>query len=219
MEQSPRNHRLARAAGRATRAFRENQARDNQRLAQRRQEEAAADEQRLAQRAQDRERDLDARDAAEVGRVHPLMSWARRWWLGISLALFALAAVFIYRGVQAGPDGEVVDVMTGLASVGPLGGANGQYALGTVAIVLGLVAAWGTLSLYRRHPSAVSTLTTLTAVVAVPSLLRGNPFLIMLAALLVIGAVLVWLPPVRSRLRGTRHRDPRPVSPRPGASG
>ena len=41
----------------------------------------------------------------------------------------------------------------------------------------------------------------ITLVVAVPSFLRGNALLIALAVLLIIGTALVWLPPVRSRVR------------------
>ncbi|MBB4735772.1 hypothetical protein [Micrococcus cohnii] len=200
MAQNSNEHRLARAAGRAARSFKQNQAADEERLRERREQLRTEDERRLEERRADKERALDARDAAESGRVHPLLKLARRWWMFVTAVLAGLAAAFVYNGVRAG-SGEVLDPLTGMKSVGPLGGATGQFTMAGVLGLIMLITLWGVIGLFRRRRSAVSTLTTLTVIVAVPSLLRGNALLIVLAALLVIGSVLVWLPPVRSRVR------------------
>jgi uncharacterized membrane protein YhaH (DUF805 family) len=199
------DHRFARAAGRAARAFREQQQADNERLAQRREQERAADQTRLAERQQARERALDERDELEAGRLHPLLGLARRWWSFAVVVMAGLAAVFLVNGLRARSEGgPVIDLTTGVESVGVLGGATGQFALAGFVGVLTLFTLWGTIALYRRRASAVNTLTTLTALVGIPSLVRGNALLLIVTALLIIGTVLVWLPPVKSRLRKGR---------------
>lgn len=205
MAENTKDHRFARAAGRAARAFREQQRADDERLAERRRQERAADEARLARRREDRERALDERDALEAGRLHPLLGLARKWWTFATVVIFGLAAVFLLNGLRARREGgPVVDLTTGIESVGVLGGATGQFALAGFVAVIGLFTLWGTVALYRRRASAVNTLTTLAVLVGVPSLLRGNALLLIMTALFLVGAVLVWLPPVKSRLRHGR---------------
>ena len=202
MAENTNDHRFARAAGRAARAFREQQRADNERLAERRVQERRADETRLAERHAAKERALDERDELEAGRVHPLLGLARKWWTAATLIIFGLAAVFLFNGLRAQREGgPVVDLTTGIESVGVLGGATGQFALAGFVAVIGLFTLWGTIALYRRRASAVNTLTTLAVLVGVPSLVRGNALLLIMTALFIIGAVLVWLPPVKSRLR------------------
>ena len=196
------DHRLARAAGRATRAFQERQREDDERLRAERARLQTDDERRIAERRAARERELDERDAAEAGRTHPLLRLARLWWGAITVLLAGLAAAFIWNGMRASErGGPVVDVLTNMESVGPLGGPTGQYMMGGAAALLALTSLWGWIGLLRRRRSAVSTLTFLTVLLAAPAFLRGNALLIVLAALLIIGAALIWLPPVRSRLR------------------
>ena len=164
----------------------------------------AEDEERRAAREAERLRLLEERDAAEAGAglVHPLLRLARWWWLAMGLLLAGGAAALIWNGVRAErTGGPVIDPLTGMESVGPLGGATGQYVMGGFTAVLALLALWGWLGLARRRRGAISTLTFLAVVVAIPAFARGNALLIVLAALLLVGAVLVWLPPVRSRVR------------------
>lgn len=202
MAENTNDHRFVRAAGRAARAFREQQRADNERLADRRVQEREADEARLAERRAERERRLDERDEAEAGRVHPLLGLARKWWTVATFIIFCLAGVFLFNGLRAQREGgPVIDLTTGVESVGVLGGATGQFALAGFVAVIGLFSLWGTVALYRRRASAVNTLTTLAVLVGVPSLVRGNALLLIMTALFLIGAVLVWLPPVKSRLR------------------
>ena len=202
MADNSSDHRLARAAGRATRAFQERQRADDARLREERARLRREDEERLEDRRAARVRALDERDAAEAGLVHPLLRLARIWWIAVAVLLAALSAALLWRGAQAEREGgPVTDPLTGIESVGPLGGATGQYMLGGLAGILALAALWGWIGLLRRRRGAISSLTFLTLVVAVPSFLRGNALLIALAVLLIIGTVLVWLPPVRSRVR------------------
>lgn len=202
MAENTNDHRFARAAGRAARAFREQQRADNERLAERRVQEREADEARLAERREAKERALDERDALEAGRVHPLLGLARKWWVFATVVMAGLATVFLLNGLRAQREGgPVIDITTGVESVGVLGGATGQFALAGFVGVLTLFTLWGTIALFRRRASALNTLTTLTALVGIPSLVRGNALLLLVTGLLLVGTVLAWLPPVKSRLR------------------
>lgn len=200
----PLKERVGHAAGEAVRSFKENQAQDAARLRGVREQVRAEDDAARAERQAERERALDARDEAEAeaGRVHPLLRLTRLWWLAVSLLLLGLAAAFVYNGVRAGrAGGEVIDPVTGLQSIGPLGGATGQYTVGGVLAALALVTLWGWVGLLRRRRASLSTLTTVAVLLAIPAVLRPNPLFIVLGAAMAIGAVLLWLPPVRSRVR------------------
>ncbi|MDY6055603.1 hypothetical protein [Micrococcus sp.] len=190
------------AAGEAARDFRRRQAADDARLAQVRERAAAEDEERLQARRAERERALDARDAAEAGLVHPLLRVARLWWTGVAVLIAGLGGAFLWYGERARRSGgPVIDPLTGVESIGPLGGATGQFTMGALCLVLALMALWGVVGLMRRRRAAVSTLTFLAVLLVVPALLRPNALFLLMGLVMAIGAVLVWLPPVRSRLR------------------
>ncbi|TFI04000.1 hypothetical protein E4A47_03535 [Micrococcus flavus] len=194
--------RVGHAAGEAGRAFREGQARDAERLAEVSTRVREEDEAQRAQRRESRARELEERDAAEAGRVHPLLRLTRVWWLAVGLLLAALGGTFIANGLRAeARGGRVIDPLTGLESVGPLGGATGQYTLGGVLIALALVTLWGWIGLLRRRRSAISTLTTVAVLLAIPAATRPNALFLVLGLVMALGAVLLWLPPVRSRVR------------------
>lgn len=198
----PVRERVGHAAGEAGRAFREGQARDAERLAEVRTRVREEDEAQRAQRRESRERELEERDAAEAGRVHPLLRLTRVWWLAVGLLLAALGGTFIANGLRAeARGGRVIDPLTGLESVGPLGGATGQYTLGGVLIALALVTLWGWIGLLRRRRSAISTLTTVAVLLAIPAATRPNALFLVLGLVMALGAVLLWLPPVRTRVR------------------
>ncbi|UBH25590.1 hypothetical protein KW076_05235 [Micrococcus porci] len=198
----PLKERVGHAAGEAGRSFKENQAQDAARLRGVREQVRADDDAARAERQAERERALDARDETEAGRVHPLLRLTRLWWLAVSLLLLGLATAFVYNGVRADRDGgEVIDPVTGLQSIGPLGGATGQYTVGGVLAALALVTLWGWVGLLRRRRASLGTLTTVAVLLAIPAVLRPNPLFIVLGAAMAIGAVLLWLPPVRSRVR------------------
>lgn len=198
----PVGERVGHAAGEAGRTFREGQARDAERLAEVRTRVRDEDEALRAQRRADRERALDERDAAEAGRVHPLLRLTRVWWLAVGLLLAVLGGTFIANGVRAeARGGKVIDPLTGLESVGPLGGATGQYTLGGVLIALAFVTLWGWIGLLRRRRSAISTLTTIAVVLAIPAVTRPNVLFLVLGLVMALGAALLWLPPVRTRVR------------------
>ncbi len=178
---APVRERVGHAAGEAGRTFKEGQARDAERLAEVR---------------------TRVRDEDEAGRVHPLLRLTRLWWLAVSLLLAALGGAFVFNGRRAeASGGEVVDPLTGLQSVGPLGGATGQYTLGGALIALALITLWGWIGLLRRRRSAISTLTTIAVVLAIPAATRPNVLFLVLGLVMAIGAVLLWLPPVRTRVR------------------
>lgn len=199
---APVRERVGHAAGEAGRTFKEGQARDAERLAEVRTRVRDEDEAQRAQRRASRERALGKRDEAEAGRVHPLLRLTRLWWLAVSLLLAALGGAFVFNGRRAeASGGEVVDPLTGLQSVGPLGGATGQYTLGGALIALALITLWGWIGLLRRRRSAISTLTTIAVVLAIPAATRPNVLFLVLGLVMAIGAVLLWLPPVRTRVR------------------
>ena len=95
----------------------------------------------------------------------------------------------------------VIDPLTGMESVGVLGGATGQFTMGTAVALLAAASLWGWIGLLRRRRSAIGTLTFIAVLLAAPAFLRANGLLIILAVVMLLGAALVWLPPVRSRLR------------------
>lgn len=199
---APLRERVGRAAGTAARDFRERQAEDGARLQEVREQVRADDDARVAERRAARERALDERDAAEAGLVHPLLRLARIWWIGVAVVLAGLGGAFLWNGRRAAANGGVVvDPVTGVQSVGPLGGATGQYTMGGVVLVLALVAVWAWIGLLRRRRSAVGTATFLAVLLLIPAILRPNILFLVAALLVVVGAVLVWLPPVRSRVR------------------
>ena len=208
MPQNSEDHPLARglgrAAGRAAQSFRESQRADDARLRAVRARLTAEDEERLERRRADRERDLVARDAAEsdAGLVHPLLKVARLYWLAVTVVLIGIAGAFLWNGARAQDSGEpVIDPLTGMESVGVLGGATGQFTMGTAVALLAAASLWGWIGLLRRRRSAIGTLTFIAVLLAAPAFLRANGLLIILAVVMLLGAALVWLPPVRSRVR------------------
>ena len=147
---------------------------------------------------------LAARDAAEsdAGLVHPLLKVARLYWLAVTVVLIGIAGAFLWNGARAQDSGEpVIDPLTGMESVGVLGGATGQFTMGTAVALLAAASLWGWIGLLRRRRSAIGTLTFIAVLLAAPAFLRANGLLIILAVVMLLGAALVWLPPVRSRVR------------------
>ena len=203
-EDRPLARGLGRAAGRAAQSFRESQRADDARLRDERARLTAQDEERLERRRSDRERGLAERDAAEAdaGLVHPLLKIARFYWLAVTLVLTVVAGAFVWNGQRAQASGEpVVDPLTGIESVGVLGGAAGQFTMGVAVALLAAAALWGWIGLLRRRRSAIGTLTFIALLLAAPAFLRANGLLIIFAVVMLVGAALLWLPPVRSRLR------------------
>lgn len=195
---------LGRATGRAAQSFRENQRADDARLRAERTRLAALDEERLQGRHADRERTLAERDADEsgAGLVHPLLRLARVYWLTITVVLAAVAGLFAWNGLRSRDSGEpVIDPLTGAESVGVLGGATGQVTMGVAVALLAAASLWGWIGLLRRRRAAIGTLTFLAVLLAAPAFLRANGLLIVLAVTMLAGAALLWLPPVRSRVR------------------
>lgn len=203
-EDRPLARGLGRAAGRAAQSFRESQRADDARLRAERERLAAADEERLERRRADRERGLAERDEAEAdaGLVHPLLKLARVYWLVVTAVLAVVAGAFVWNGLRARKSGEpVVDPLTGIESVGVLGGATGQFTMGVAVALLAAAALWGWIGLLRRRRSAIGTLTFIALLLAAPAFLRANGLLILFAVVMLVGVALLWLPPVRSRLR------------------
>ena len=203
-EDRPLARGLGRAAGRAARSFQESQRADDARLRAERARLAAEDEERLSRRREDRERGLAERDAAEsdAGLVHPLLRIARMYWLALTVVLAVVAGAFVWNGMRARESGEpVVDPLTGIESVGVLGGATGQFTMGVTVALFAAAALWGWIGLLRRRRSAIGTLTFIALLLAAPAFLRANGLLIVLAVIMLVGAALLWLPPVRSRVR------------------
>ena len=122
----------------------------------------------------------------------------------MTLLFAVLTTVFVLSGlqIQAG-SGPIslpgVDDTPG--GEGPLSGSDGQFVLATVTGVVALASAAGTVQLLRRRRSAVGMLTGVGVIVAVPLIIRSAPLLIVVGALLLVGVVMLWLPPFRRQLR------------------
>jgi hypothetical protein len=179
------DHRLARAAGKATRAFLDGQRQDAAR-ARATAEARAEAEARLQREARQR-----SQARAEAGGS-VLLRTARWWWGVVTVLFLLLAAAFLVAGL-AGRD----DVVPGA----PLDGPAGQYVLAGLTGVLTVATGTGAVQLLRGRRSAVGLLTGVAVIVGIPLIVRGHPMLIVMAVVLLAGAALLWLPPVRRRLR------------------
>jgi hypothetical protein len=191
-----RHHRFARAAGKATRAFMDASAADRGDHPSRpggAAPEKAREQALREQPARDRPAgDRTPQDAvgAAVGTPVP-MKVARWWWAVVTVVLALLTASFILSGLsmpEASPAGD------------PLGGSTGQFVLAGAAGVLTVATGVGAVQLLRSRRGAVGLLTGVAVFVGVPLIVRGHPLMITLAAVLLAGAALLWLPAVRRRL-------------------
>ena len=79
----------------------------------------------------------------------------------------------------------------------------GEGTRDAVTGVLTLATGTGAVQLFRGRRSAVGLLTAIAVITGVPLIVRGHPLLLVMAAVLLAGAALLWLPPVRSRLRAS----------------
>ncbi|QCU77419.1 hypothetical protein E7744_03700 [Citricoccus sp. SGAir0253] len=223
-EQNPHEapqHRYARAAGRATRAFLDASRQDARDAAAATPPSTAPSGSRSTASSTAR-RDRDARAAgpgtgpqggAEAGAgadrgsraaaVGPsaLLRTARWWWALVTVLFALLTASFVLAGTSQpvaegpvlGPDGYLLR--------DPLAGRTGQYVLAGLTGVLALATGAGTVQLLRSRRGAAGLLTGIAVLVGVPLILRGHPLLVAIAVVLLTGAALLWLPPVRRRLR------------------
>lgn len=188
------DHRFVRAAGKATRAFLDGQRQD---AAQARAAREARDEAETRRDHAARER---RRARADVGGS-ALLRTARWWWAVVTVLFGLLAVAFLVAGSTA-PRGEDPAWAPGELVTGSLlTGAAGQYVLAGLTGVLALATGAGAVQLVRGRRSAVGLLSGVAVIVGVPLIVRGHPALIAIAAVLLAGAVLLWLPPVRRRLR------------------
>ncbi|MCY1157703.1 MAG: hypothetical protein MOP51_724 [Citricoccus sp.] len=179
------DHRFARAAGKATRSFLDGQRQDAERARAARQERAEA-EARFEREARQRRE-----SRADVGGS-VLLRTARWWWGVVTVLFLLLAAAFLVAGLTG---------RTGIVPDAPLDGATGQYVLAGLTGVLTLATGAGAVQLMRGRRSAVGLLTGVAVIVGIPLVVRGHPALIAIAAVLLAGAALLWLPPVHRRLR------------------
>lgn len=208
------DHRYARAAGRAARAFLDSSRQDAEVRAERRRraeeevrrEDELRDRRRQEAAEQQAEQDRQARTAAQTGPASGPLKLARWWWAGVSALFAALSTVFVLSGLRVQSGGEPVggampgsELPPGIAD--PLEGSTGQFALATITGILALACLVGLVQLLRRRRSAVGLLTSVALIVGVPLMLRPSAVLVFLAAVLLLGAVLLWLPPVRRQLR------------------
>ncbi|GAA1130486.1 hypothetical protein [Citricoccus alkalitolerans] len=178
------HHRFARAAGRATRSFLDASRDDAERARAERQEH------------EDR-RTADQRAAAERQAATPTTLKVARWWWLIATAVFALVATaFLLSGLNA-PAGTAgrLDLAT------PEATPTGQFVLAGLAGVLALATGTGAVQLLRSRRSAVGLLTGVAVIVGIPLIVRGHPLLLALAMVLLAGAALLWIPPLRRFLR------------------
>ncbi|MEV4900430.1 hypothetical protein AB0K08_03695 [Citricoccus sp. NPDC055426] len=188
MPEDQPHHRFARAAGKATRSFLDTSKDDAERS---RVERAERAERKAAGEAA-AERAAEARRAAT-----PATLTVARWWWAVATALFALVAVaFLLAGLNttAGSAG-------GFDVAAPETTPTGQFVLAGLAGVLAVAAGTGTVQLLRSRRSAAGLLTGVAVIVGIPLIVRGHPALIALAAVLLAGAALLWVPAVRRYLR------------------
>ncbi|MFC7401155.1 hypothetical protein [Citricoccus sp. GCM10030269] len=186
-EQNP-DHRFARAAGKATRAFLDSSRQDQERLRQEKAQEKERERERETHRGTPSARPTEPSDA---GR--PVMVTIARWWWAVATVLFALlTASFIISGISMPAPAPGDDL---------LGGETGQFVLAGAAGILTLAAGTGTVQLLRSRRSASGLLTAVALVIGIPLIVRGHPLLITVAVVLLAGAILLWLPQVRRRLR------------------
>jgi hypothetical protein len=181
------DHRFARAAGKATRAFLDGRRQDAERA------RTAAEVRAEAEARHQREAQERRQVRADVGGS-VLLKTARWWWGAVTVLFLALAVAFLVAG------------LTGRAGVVPgalLDGAAGQYVLAGLTGVLTLATGTGAIQLIRGRRSAVGLLTGVAVIVGIPLIVRGHPALIAIAVVLLAGAALLWLPPVRRRLRAS----------------
>ncbi|WP_336704683.1 hypothetical protein [Micrococcus terreus] len=203
--QDSRDHRYARAAGKAARAFLDSSRQDAERRAElKRQTERDAEAEREAERQRELARRQAEQEAAQNGPASTLLRTARWWWVAVTLLFTVLATVFVLSGLQiqagSGPI-AVPGVDDTPGTEGPLSGSPGQFVLAIAAGVVALGSAAGTVQLLRKRRSAVGMLTGVGVIVAVPLIIRSAPLLIVVGALLLVGVVMLWLPPVRRQLR------------------
>lgn len=196
-DQSPDqpHHRFARAAGKATRSFLDTSKDDAERV--RAVRGRAAEQQAKRQAAAEAEA-ASAQRAAEARRAStPRTLKVARWWWAVATVLFALiAAVFVLAGLNttAGSAG-------GFDVAAPETTPTGQYVLAGLAGVLAIATGMGTIQLLRSRRGALGLLTGVAVIVGIPLIVRGHPALIALAAVLLAGAALLWVPAVRRFLR------------------
>ncbi len=181
------DHRFARAAGKATRAFLDGHRQDAERA------RAAAEARAETEARREREARQRRQARADVGGS-VLLKTARWWWGVVTVLFFLLAVAFLVAGSTGG-----TDVVPGA----PLDGATGQYVLAGLTGVLTLATGAGAVQLLRGRRSAVGLLTGVAVIVGIPLIVRGHPMLIVMAAVLLGGAALLWLPQVRGRLRAS----------------
>lgn len=166
------DHRFARAAGKATRAFLDGHQREAERA--RADRAARAEAQARAERQAAERRRARATAAGSVG-----VRTARWWWAAVAV-VFALLTVSFAVGGDGRPE---------------------QYVLAAVTGVLAVATGTGAVQLLRGRRGAAGLLTAIAVIAGVPLAVRGQPLLIAFAVVLLAGAALLWLPAVRGRLR------------------
>jgi len=100
------------------------------------------------------------------------------WWWSVSAAALLVLAVATFANAQAE------------TATGPVG----LIALSAFLLALGLVAGYGAWQLFRGRLAGRGLLTTFGLIAGLPLLFRG-PRLGAMAAALLVGVVLLWLPP------------------------
>jgi hypothetical protein len=100
------------------------------------------------------------------------------WWWAVSAAALLVLAVATFGNAQA-------ENATGPA---------GLFALSAFLLVLGVVVGYGAWQLFRGRLAGRGLLTTFGLIAGLPLLFRG-PRLGAMAAALLVGVVLLWLPP------------------------
>lgn len=196
-DQSPDqpHHRFARAAGKATRSFLDTSKDDAERVRAARGREA---EQRAERQAAAEAEAAATQRAAEARRAAtPSTLKVARWWWAVAAMLFALIAVaFVLAGLNA-----TAGSAGGFDVAAPEASPTGQYVLAGLAGVLAVASGIGTVQLLRSRRGALGLLTGVAVIVGIPLIVRGHPALIALAAVLLTGAALLWVPAVRRFLR------------------
>lgn len=197
----PPQHRFARAAGKATRSFLDTSKADAERITAKRAEDSERSAERLAARQADQRANQRAdrqadHQADRQAAPTTLVKVTRWWWSAVTVLFAALAVVFLLAGLGAGPDAP-----GGLDLAAPTASPVGQFVLAGLSGVLALATGTGTVQLLLRRRGAVGLLTGVALIAGIPLIVRGHPLLITLAAVLLAGAALLWLPGVRRSLR------------------
>ena len=194
--EEPSQHRFARAAGKATRAFLDTSRDDAERIRAKRAAETERDAARQAERQTQRQAERRAGRTADRPAPSTPMTIARWWWAAVTVLFAVLATVFLLVGLGSDPGAA-----GGLDLAVPTSSRTGQFVLAGLSGVLALATGTGTVQLLMRRRGAVGLLTGIALLAGAPLIIRGHPLLVTLAGVLLAGAALIWLPGVRRSLR------------------